>query len=81
MREVVLSAGSIGSAQLLMLSGVGPEQHLRDMKIQSIINLPVGYNLQDHITFSGNAFIVNDTRLCVNDVSMELQKKEIKNLR
>ncbi|XP_072936242.1 glucose dehydrogenase [FAD, quinone]-like [Epargyreus clarus] len=67
--EVVMSAGTIGSAQLLMLSGVGPEYHLREMGISPIVNLPVGYNLQDHVTFSGNAFIVNQSNLCINDIT------------
>ncbi|XP_028035843.1 glucose dehydrogenase [FAD, quinone]-like [Bombyx mandarina] len=68
-REVILSAGTIGSAQLLMLSGVGPTEHLEKMGIRTLVDLPVGYNLQDHVTFSGNAFIVNDSRLCVNDLT------------
>ncbi|CAH0405863.1 unnamed protein product [Chilo suppressalis] len=68
LREVILAAGSIGSAQLLMVSGVGPEEHLREMEIEPVVNLPVGYNLQDHVTFSGNAFIVNDSSLTVNDM-------------
>ncbi|CAH2068449.1 unnamed protein product, partial [Iphiclides podalirius] len=68
-REIILAAGTIGSAQLLMLSGIGPEDHLTEMGIATIANVPVGYNLQDHITFSGNAFIVNDTNLCVNDLT------------
>ncbi|CAG5042206.1 unnamed protein product [Parnassius apollo] len=68
-REVILAAGTIGSAQLLMLSGIGPEDHLTEIGIEPIVNLPVGYNLQDHITFSGNAFIVNDSNLCVNDLT------------
>ncbi|XP_068628692.1 glucose dehydrogenase [FAD, quinone]-like isoform X2 [Battus philenor] len=68
-REVILAAGTIGSAQLLMLSGIGPEEHLTEVGIKTIVNLPVGYNLQDHVTFSGNAFIVNDSNLCVNDLT------------
>ncbi|XP_023939067.2 glucose dehydrogenase [FAD, quinone] [Bicyclus anynana] len=68
-REVILSAGSIGSAQLLMLSGVGPKEHLRELGINNLVNLPVGYNLQDHVTFSGNAFIVNASGLCINDIT------------
>ncbi|KPI93222.1 Glucose dehydrogenase [acceptor] [Papilio xuthus] len=67
-REVILSAGTIGSAQILMLSGVGPADHLTEMGIKTLADLPVGYNLQDHVTFSGNAFIVNDSKLCVNDL-------------
>ncbi|XP_034840929.1 glucose dehydrogenase [FAD, quinone]-like [Maniola hyperantus] len=67
-REIILSAGSIGSAQLLMLSGVGPKEHLEALGINNLVNLPVGYNLQDHVTFSGNAFIVNTSGLCLNDM-------------
>jgi choline dehydrogenase len=48
-REVILAAGAIGSAQLLMLSGIGPAHHLRDIGITPLLDLPgVGANLQDH---------------------------------
>ncbi|XP_067676229.1 alcohol dehydrogenase [acceptor]-like [Haliotis asinina] len=47
--EVILSGGAIGSAQLLLLSGIGPKKHLEEMKIPVIANLPVGENLQDHM--------------------------------
>jgi choline dehydrogenase-like flavoprotein len=48
-REIILCAGSIGSPQLLMLSGVGPAEHLRTLDIPLICDLPgVGANLQDH---------------------------------
>lgn len=47
-KEVIVSAGAINSPQLLMLSGIGPENHLRKVGINPLANLPVGYNLMDH---------------------------------
>jgi choline dehydrogenase len=48
--EVVLSAGAIGSPQLLLLSGIGPADHLLGLDIEVNTDLPgVGQNLQDHI--------------------------------
>ncbi|MDP3894853.1 GMC family oxidoreductase, partial [Nocardioides sp.] len=44
-KEVILSAGVVGSPQLLMLSGVGHAQHLRDHGIDVVADLPVGDNL------------------------------------
>ena len=50
-REVVLSSGAFGSPQILMLSGVGPAEHLRAHGIPVRHVLPgVGQNLQDHVT-------------------------------
>jgi choline dehydrogenase len=48
-KEVILSAGFVGSAQLLMLSGIGHAQHLRDHGIEVLADLPVGDNLHDHL--------------------------------
>ncbi|XP_018787277.1 PREDICTED: glucose dehydrogenase [FAD, quinone] isoform X1 [Bactrocera latifrons] len=47
-KEVVLSAGSIGTPQILMLSGVGPKEHLKQLGIPVLLDLPVGQNLKDH---------------------------------
>ena len=48
-REVVLAAGAVNSPQLLMLSGIGPADHLRTVGVNVIADLPgVGENLQDH---------------------------------
>ncbi|MDO9436428.1 GMC family oxidoreductase [Hydrogenophaga sp.] len=48
--EVVLSAGAFGSPQLLMLSGIGPADHLREHGIEPVHDMPgVGQNLQDHV--------------------------------
>lgn len=50
-KEVILSGGAINSPQLMMLSGIGPADHLRSVGIDPIHNLPgVGQNLQDHPT-------------------------------
>ncbi|MEA2423545.1 MAG: choline dehydrogenase, partial [Thermoleophilaceae bacterium] len=49
-REVIVSAGAYNSPQLLMLSGVGPAEHLASREIEVAVDLPgVGQNLQDHI--------------------------------
>ena len=49
-REVVLSAGAYNSPQLLMLSGVGPAEHLREHGVDVVLDQPaVGANLQDHV--------------------------------
>lgn len=48
-KEVILSGGTIASPQLLMLSGVGPEDHLKEHGIEVVHDLPgVGENLHDH---------------------------------
>src|SRR5437868_3185682 len=48
--EVILSAGSIGSTQLLLLSGIGPGRDLLDLGIPVVLDRPgVGQNLQDHL--------------------------------
>lgn len=48
-KEVVLSAGAIGTPQLLMLSGIGPQKHLRKLNITNVADLMVGKSLQDHM--------------------------------
>ena len=49
-KEVILCAGSIGSPQLLQLSGIGPKKVLNDVGIEILHALPgVGENLQDHL--------------------------------
>jgi choline dehydrogenase len=48
--EVVLSGGAINSPQLLMLSGIGPADHLREVGVEVVVNNPHvgGENLHDH---------------------------------
>lgn len=52
--EIVLSAGSIGSPHLLMLSGIGPADHLRAHGIDVVLDNPdVGQHLEDHYSQDG----------------------------
>ena len=56
-KEVILTAGSINSPKLLMLSGIGKANALRSLGIDVVENLPgVGENLQDHVLVSGVVF-------------------------
>ena len=60
-KEVILSAGAIGSPHILLLSGVGPKQQLESVGVQVLEDLPgVGENLQDHL-MSGFAVFVNQS--------------------
>lgn len=61
-KEVILSAGTFGSAQLLMLSGVGPQEHLNSLGIDVLKDAPVGQTMYDHFSHFGPTFIVNTTR-------------------
>lgn len=54
-REVIVSAGTIGSPHLLLLSGVGPRAQLEEFEIPVVADLPVGENLQDHVFVGGVA--------------------------
>ena len=64
-REVLVTAGAIGSPILLLLSGVGPADELRTLGIEVVQDLPgVGRNLQDHM----DVFVVNE---CTGDFSYD----------
>ncbi|KAG4065556.1 hypothetical protein HA402_013326 [Bradysia odoriphaga] len=59
-REVILSAGAIGSPHLLMLSGIGPRKNLEQVGVPVIKDAPgVGRNLQDHIAIGGLVFRID----------------------
>jgi choline dehydrogenase len=52
-REIILAGGAVNSPQLLMLSGIGPADHLKSVGIRPLFDIPgVGGNLQDHLDAS-----------------------------
>jgi len=53
--EVILSAGTYGSAPILLRSGIGPQKHLKELEIPLVADLPVGENLIEH-PFYYNAY-------------------------
>ncbi|KAF2900364.1 hypothetical protein ILUMI_05823 [Ignelater luminosus] len=67
-KEVIVSAGTVNSAKVLMLSGVGPAEHLQSRGIKVIHNLPVGHNLHDHTTLDGLVFSINKSSTIVDDI-------------
>lgn len=66
-KEIIISAGSVNTPVILMHSGIGPKQHLEEMNIDVVKNLPVGENLQDHLVHNGimlklqNEHVINRT--------------------
>ncbi|EDV47078.1 glucose dehydrogenase [FAD, quinone] [Drosophila erecta] len=60
-KEVILSAGAFNSPQLLMLSGIGPEDNLKVIGIPLIKALPVGKRMFDHMCHFGPTFVTNTT--------------------
>lgn len=69
-KEVILSAGAINSPKILMLSGIGPSEHLKSRGVEVLKDLPVGYNLQDHTTLDGVVFaLTNSTSTNVSDAA------------
>lgn len=71
-REIIVTAGAIGSPKLLMLSGIGPAAHLESHGIRAQVDLPgVGRNLHDHL----DVFMMYNVR---NVDSYDVYKKTIR---
>lgn len=64
-KEVILTAGTVNTAKLLMLSGIGPRAHLQEIGIPVLQDLPVGLNLQDHIAAYLGPFFIDKPRTLV----------------
>lgn len=71
-KEVILSAGDTASPHLLMLSGVGPALHLREVGIKPVVDLPVGQNLHDHVALGEVIFLI--------DKPYSLKEKRMRNV-
>jgi choline dehydrogenase len=66
-KEIIISAGAIMSPQLLMLSGIGPKAHLESHNIPVKKDLPVGKNLQDHISGFVGPFLIDEPKSMLFD--------------
>ncbi|OXA63994.1 Oxygen-dependent choline dehydrogenase [Folsomia candida] len=76
-KEVILSAGAIGSPHILMWSGIGHYDHLKSFGIRAISNLAVGDNLQDHVLSLAGPFILNDTVSYISDRDLSVGAAEL----
>lgn len=73
-REVIVSAGAFQSPQILMLSGVGPREHLEKFGIPVVADRPgVGQNLTDHIFFGPSYRVLLETFTRVANVSHPIE--------
>ena len=70
-KEVILSAGAINTPKILMLSGIGPKDHLISKGIAPIVDLKVGNNLQDHVAAGGITFTASTSSLTSDALSLK----------
>ncbi len=70
-QEVILCGGVFNTPQLLMLSGIGPAEHLQEFGIECISHLAVGKNLQDHLVVSNSWTRPTNTSKFREDLRMD----------
>jgi choline dehydrogenase-like flavoprotein len=74
-KEVIVSSGAVGSPKILQLSGVGPKEVLEPLSVGVNVDLPVGYNFQDHVmvqmAFNGAPGTETWGPLCMNQTLQE----------
>lgn len=80
-REIILSAGAVDSPKLLLLSGIGPRDHLHSVGLPCRVHLPgVGQNLQDHVTTLVGPFTMRAKGLLIDrDLNLNALQAYMKN--
>jgi len=79
-KEVILAAGVIDSPKLLMLSGIGPREHLAQHGIETVLEMPaVGENLQEHLGFRLYHWTLNTTFGSMNYTTPEAINEYVTN--
>lgn len=77
-REIIVSAGSVNTPQLLMLSGIGDEDLLKSLGIPNIVHLPsVGANLSDHPILATQYFVNSTTTFEAAERNATLAAEEL----
>lgn len=76
-KEIIVNSGSINSTKLLMLSGIGPKEHLSNLNISIKQDLRVWENLQDHASFIG--LVVGFSRITATLITHRQLLKELIN--
>ncbi|PIL30033.1 hypothetical protein GSI_07945 [Ganoderma sinense ZZ0214-1] len=77
-KEVILSAGAIGTPHILLLSGIGPADQLKALGIESMVDLPdVGQNMQDHPLLTTNFQVSSNDTLDNLTLNTTLQAEQL----
>ena len=77
-KEVILSGGTVNSAQILMLSGVGPREGLERVGIDVVKELPVGKKVLDHVLFLGLPFTTEEPLFCYDQSKITDPREYVK---